>query len=108
MSKFIIRKMSNGQYWWILKAFNGETLLTSEAYNTKQNCQNGITSSKISVADTNFRRLKSVRNEPYFTQNSNNNQVLGTSEMYSSTYNRDNGIDAVKRYAPNAIIEDLS
>ncbi|WP_294323321.1 YegP family protein [uncultured Chryseobacterium sp.] len=108
MSKYIIRKTSNGQYWWVLKAPNGETLLTSETYTTKQNCQGGIASSKVSVADANFRRLTSVRNEPYFTQNSNNYQVLGTSEMYSSIYNRDNGIEAVKRYAPNAVIEDLS
>jgi len=108
MSKYIIRKTSNGQYWWVLKAPNGETLLTSETYTTKQNCQNGITSSKVSVAESNFRRLTSVRNEPYFTQNSNNYQVLGTSEMYSSTYGRDNGIESVKRYAPIATIEDLT
>ncbi|WP_312900764.1 YegP family protein [Chryseobacterium taichungense] len=37
-----------------------------------------------------------------------NYQVLGTSEMYSSAYARDSGIESVKRYAPDAIIEDLS
>lgn len=108
MAKYIIRKASNGQYWWVLKAPNGETLLTSETYTTKQNCHSGIVSSKASLADSNFRRLLSTRNEPYFTQNSNNYQVLGTSEMYSSTYARDSGIESVKRYAQNAIIEDLT
>src|SRR5690606_17262038 len=107
MSKYIIRKTSNGQYWWVLKATNGNTLITSETYTTKQSCQGGIASSKVSIADSNFKRLTSVRNEPYFTQNSNNYQVLGTSEMYSSTQNRENGIEAVKQYAPIATIEDL-
>jgi len=108
MGKYIIRKTSNGQYWWVLRASNGEILITSETYTTKQNCIEGINSSKVSIKDSNFRRLLSIRNEPYFTQNANNNQVLGTSEMYSSTYARDSGIESVKRYAPNAIIEDLS
>lgn len=108
MGKYQIKKTSNGQFRWTLKATNGETLLTSETYVSKQGCLDGVASSKASVADSNFRRLTSVRNEPYFTQNANNNQVLGTSEMYSSIYNRDNGIEAVKRFAPNAVIEDLS
>ncbi|WP_083862222.1 YegP family protein [Flavobacterium sp. B17] len=64
----------------------------NNTYTTKQNCIDGIRSSKISVNDSNFRRLLSIRNEPYFNQNANNNQVLGTSEMYSSTYARDSGI----------------
>lgn len=108
MAKYLIRKATNGQYWWVLKAGNGETLITSETYTTKQNCLSGVQSSKINVADSNFRRLTSRRNEPYFTQNAANYQVLGTSEMYSSTYARDAGIESVKRNAPTATIEDLT
>jgi len=67
-----------------------------------------VKSSKINIADSNFRRLTSVRNQPYFTQNAANNQVLGTSEMYSSTQAREVGIDSVKRNAPLAEIQDLT
>ena len=108
MGKYQIKKTSNSQYRWVLKATNGETLITSETYTTKQNCLNGIASSKVSVSDKNFERRNSTAGQPYFNQVANNYQVLGTSEMYSSVTARDNGIDSVKRNAPTATIEDLS
>ncbi|WP_374330710.1 YegP family protein [Soonwooa sp.] len=108
MSKYQIKKTINSQYRWVLKATNGETLITSETYTTNQNCLNGIASSKISVSDKNFERKSSISGQPYFNQGANNYQVLGTSEMYSSIAARDNGIDSVKRNAPTATIEDLS
>jgi|SRR5690554_158398 len=108
MSKYQIKKTINNQYRWVLKATNGETLITSETYTTKQNCLNGIASSKVSVSDKNFERKSSISGQPYFNQVANNYQVLGTSEMYSSIAARDNGIESVKRNAPTATIEDLS
>lgn len=108
MAKYVIRKTNGGQYWWILKAANGNTLLTSETYTTKQNCIIGIASSKLNVAESDFRRLSSVRNETYFTQNFSNYQVLGTSDLYNSINGRDNGIESAKQNAPQDLIEDLN
>lgn len=34
--RIIIKKSKNGQYYFILKARNGRTLMTSETYKTKQ------------------------------------------------------------------------
>jgi uncharacterized protein YegP (UPF0339 family) len=106
MAKYVVTRTTNNQYRWVLMAGNGEKLITSETYVTKQNCLAGIASSRLSVADSNFKRLNSIRNEPYFNQVANNYQVLGTSEMYSSTFSRDLGIESVKKNAPNATIED--
>ena len=39
MGKFVIKKDSYDQYRFNLKAANGEIILSSEAYTTKQNCQ---------------------------------------------------------------------
>ncbi|WP_442795414.1 YegP family protein [Pelobium manganitolerans] len=108
MGKYQIRRTGNGQFRWTLKASNGETLLTSESYVSKQGCVDGIASSKVCVADKNFDKKTSISGQPYFNQLANNYQVLGTSEMYSSTSARDNGIDSVKRNAPTATIEDLT
>jgi uncharacterized protein YegP (UPF0339 family) len=108
MGKYQIRRTSNGQFRWTLKASNGETLLTSESYVSKQGCLDGVASSKVCVADKNFDKKDSISGQPYFNQLANNYQVLGTSEMYSSTSARDNGIDSVKRNAPTATIEDLT
>ncbi|MDF2159392.1 YegP family protein [Algoriphagus sp. CAU 1675] len=108
MAKYTVKKATNVQFRWTLKAGNGEILITSETYVSKQSCLAGIASSRISVADSNFKRLNSVRNEPYFNQIANNYQVLGASEMYSSSFARDMGIESVKKNAPIAIIEDLT
>jgi uncharacterized protein YegP (UPF0339 family) len=108
MGKYQIRRTSNGQFRWTLKASNGETLITSETYVSKQGCLDGVASSKVCVADKNFDKKTSTSGQPYFNQVANNYQVLGTSEMYSSTSARDNGIDSVKRNAPTATIEDLT
>ena len=108
MAKYIIRKTSGGQFWWVLAAANGNILITGETYTSKQNCLSGVAASKVSISESNFRRLLSVRHEPYFTQNAANGQVLGTSEMYSTAYGRDNGIESVKQNAFSAVIEDLT
>lgn len=108
MAKYQVTRTSNSQYRWVLKASNGETLLTSETYISKQSCFAGIASSKISISDSNFKKLNSVRVEPYFNQVANNNQVLGTSEMYSSSYSRDLAIGSVKKNSPIALVEDLT
>ena len=44
--KFEIRKASNGQYYFVLKARNGEIIATSETYKTKEACKKGIRSVK--------------------------------------------------------------
>lgn len=108
MSKYVIKSTSNGQFHWNLKAGNGEIILTSETYVTKQGCENGIESSKNNIADSNFQKLTATNGQYYFNQRSNNYQVIGTSEMYTTASARDNGIASVQRNAPNAIIEDLS
>tara|TARA_R110002050_G_scaffold42235_2_gene101871 strand:+ start:416 stop:745 length:330 start_codon:yes stop_codon:yes gene_type:complete len=109
MGKFVIKKDSAGQYRFNLKAANGEIILSSEAYTTKQNCHNGIQSVKSNALDdNNYQRLTAKDNSPYFNLTAQNNQIIGTSEMYSSTAARDNGIESVKNNAPDASIEDLS
>ena len=44
--KFEIFKDKNGKFRFRLKAPNGEIIATSEAYETKQGCEKGITSVK--------------------------------------------------------------
>lgn len=108
MGKYLIKKSSNGQFYWVLNASNGQTIITSETYTTKDNCKGGITSSKGSIYSWNFNKLSAINGQYYFTQIANNNQVLGTSETYTTTNARDNGIEVVKSEAPNASVVDLT
>lgn len=107
MGKFVITKRSNGEFQFVLKAGNGEPILTSEGYTTKANCNNGIESVKINSQDDSMYERKTSKNgQLYFTLNGTNGEVIGTSEMYDSESGRNNGIDSVKNNAPGAIIED--
>jgi uncharacterized protein YegP (UPF0339 family) len=40
--KFLIRRTINKQFYFILRARNGETIATSETYVTLQGCRKGI------------------------------------------------------------------
>jgi uncharacterized protein len=107
MGKFVITKRSNGEFQFVLKAGNGETVLTSEGYTVKVNCKNGIESVKTnSQDDSKYERKTSKNDKLYFTLHATNGQVIGMSEMYDSESGRSNGIDSVKNNAPGAFIED--
>lgn len=108
-AKFEIFLGSNRQYYFRLKAPNGEKILASEGYTTKANCQNGIQSVKLhSPFDTSCKKSTSTNWQYYFTLNASNGQVIGTSETYTSAQSRDGGITAVKAYAPTAPVYDLT
>lgn len=62
MTKYIIRKSFDGKYRWFLIAPNGDNLLTSEAYTSKEACLNGVQISKESLKDSNFKMLMTAKN----------------------------------------------
>lgn len=45
-AQFVLRKTANGQYHFVLKAANGQTIAQSETYTTKAAALNGIESVK--------------------------------------------------------------
>ena len=109
MGKFEIKKRINGEFMFNLKAGNGQVILTSEGYATKDGCKNGIQSVKNNAPyDSNYEKKTSTNWKYFFNLKASNGQVIGTSEMYESTSGRDSGIESVKSNAPTATIEDLS
>lgn len=48
---FTIKKSRHSQYFFILTARNGETLLQSETYTRKSNCKKGIAALKKYVGN---------------------------------------------------------
>ncbi len=109
MGKFVIKKRTNGEFQFNLKANNGQVILTSEGYTTKAACENGIASVRTnSQDDSKFDRKESKNGKCYFNLKAGNGQIIGTSEMYESAYGRDNGIESVKSNSPSAEVEDLT
>ena len=95
--KFILSKSSDGQFRFVLKAGNSETILTSELYTSKSAAQNGIASVQKNCAqDERFERKASTNGKHYFNLKAANHQVIGTSQMYASEQSRDKGIASVK------------
>ncbi len=109
MGKFVIRKSTNGQFYFNLKAGNGETILTSENYIVKSSVQNGIESlRKNAPIDNHYERKTSTSGKHYFVLKAGNGEIIGKSEMYNSASAMETGITSVKNNAPTATVEDLT
>jgi uncharacterized protein YegP (UPF0339 family) len=109
MGKFEISKDKAGKHRFNLKAGNGQIILSSQGYESKSGCTNGIDSvRKNSQDDARYDRKTAKDGSPYFNLTSTNGQVIGNSEMYSSASAMENGIASVKKNAPDAGIDDNS
>ena len=107
MGKFVISIRKNGEFQFMLKAGNGQTILASEGYSAKSSCENGIESVKKNAAeDSNYERKNSSSGKFHFNLKADNVQVIGSSEMYESAGGRENGIESVKKNAPDATVEE--
>jgi uncharacterized protein YegP (UPF0339 family) len=105
--KFVIDKASNGQFYFNLRAGNGEPILRSETYVTRASAEHGIESvRKNAPLDERYQRKDNTKGEPMFTLKAGNHEVIGVSESYSSAAARDNGIESVKKNAPDATVQD--
>ncbi len=107
MAYYVLYKSNAIQpYHWVLKAPNGEVILTSENYVSESGAMNGIRSvQRNCTSDANYKRRVAQDFSPYFTLHApENGQVIGTSEMYSSNAARDKGIESVKRYGTTTTV----
>ncbi len=108
-AKFEIKKAKNGQFFFNLKAPNGQVILTSERYKAKASAENGIKSVQNNAKDDkNYDRRESKKKEPYFVLLAANKEIIGTSEMYKGKSGMENGIKSVMKNAPDARVDDLS
>ena len=104
----IFKSSSNGEFYYRLRAKNGEIVLSGEGYTSKQGCLNGIAAVKANAPlNSRYDRRTSVNSQHYFNLKAANGEIIGRSETYSTAFGMENGISAVKREAPSAPTEDL-
>ncbi|MDP9708468.1 UNVERIFIED_ORG: uncharacterized protein YegP (UPF0339 family) [Pseudomonas fluorescens] len=102
-----LSKSSNGQYRFVLKAANAETILTSELYTSRAAAENGIASVQAnSPLDECYEKKSTKDGHPYFNLKAANHQIIGSSESYSSDAACDKGIASVKANGPSKVIKD--
>lgn len=101
--KFEVYVDKAGEHRFRLKAGNGETILSSEGYNAKDGCANGIDSVRENATNPDrYEKTTTESGKFRFNLKAANHQVIGTSQNYDSESGRDNGIESVGRNAPDA------
>ena len=79
--KFQIFTGNDEQFYFRLRAENGEPILGSEGYTRKASCKNGVTSVRLnSEDDTNFKRKIASDGQFYFVLVDENGETIGKSE----------------------------
>ena len=120
MGKFVIRQTNTG-FKFDLKASNGETIATSEVYETHAACVKGCESVAHCAANANFADLTAGQEgvthpkfEMYedkagefrFRLKARNGAIIAVSEGYKTKSSCENGIASVRKNAPEAPIAD--
>lgn len=109
MTRYELKRTSDNQFLWNLKAANNEVILTSERYKAKPSAEAGIESVRINSAlDDKYERRTSTDNKPYFVLKAANGEIIGRSELYESMAGMENGIRSVKTNGPIAKVVDNS
>jgi Fe-Mn family superoxide dismutase len=104
-----LKKDASGKWMFNLKAGNGEVVLTSESYSTKDGALSGIDSvRKNALMSERFEKRTSAKGDPYFVLLASNKEPIGRSEMYSSANAMENGVNAVMRACGATHIEELA
>ena len=104
---FELKEAKDGEFYFHLKASNGQIILSSEMYKQKSSAENGIASVKKNAPDDAHYERKEAKNGQFmFNLKAANHEVIGSSETYTSTEARDHGITSVKTNAPAARVVD--
>lgn len=120
MPRFLIRTVPTG-YKFDLNAPNGQTIATSEVYETAAACRRGIESVRKNapkarredqtddvckaVTNPKFELFQDKNGQFRFRLKSRNGQVIASSGGYTTKAACENGIESVRNHAPDAAIE---
>ena len=121
MGTFAVKETATG-IMFNLKAGNGEIIATSEVYNSKDACLNGIESVRKNAVAANledqtvegFETQKNPKFEVYqdkrgefrFRLKSTNGQIIAVGEGYKAKAGCLNGIESIRKNAPEATVKE--
>ena len=105
--KFEIKTAKTGKVHFNLKASNGQTLLTSEKYESRQAAVKGVESVRKNAGDEKrFERKSGKDGSAYFVLKAANGEPLGRSEMYKTKRSMESGIASVTKNATGAAVAE--
>jgi uncharacterized protein YegP (UPF0339 family) len=95
-AKFETFTGKDGKSYFHLLAANGQKVLQSQGYTSKQSAEDGITSVRVNGVDTaGYETLQAQTGEYYFNLKAANGKIIGTSELYVSRSNADRALSTV-------------
>ena len=101
---FELSKSSDNQFRFVLKAGNGETILTSELYTS---AEKGIASVRSnSPQEERYEKKTASNGKFYFNLKAANHQIIGSSQMYATAQSRETGIASVKANGTSQTVKD--
>lgn len=104
---FELSKSSDGQFRFVLKTDNAETLLSSELYHTKGSAENGIASVQNNCgSDERYEKKVAANGKHFFNLKAANYQVIGTSPMYATAESRDAAVALLKACETTKTVKD--
>ena len=105
--KFQVVFGKNGEYYFQLRAENGEIILKSNAYPTQLECVVGIDHVKNNAQNESGYTIRTTANgQYYFTFGTYG--AIGTSETYTSRVVMEKALETVRYIAPNAAVENYT
>jgi len=104
----IYQSEKSGEYYFRLKATNGQIILSSQGYKQKSTCTNGVESVKKNATEASrFEKKEAANGKFFFNLKATNGQVVGKSQMYDSEKSCDSGIQSVMKNAPDAEVKEV-
>lgn len=101
-------KKSGDKYHFVLKASNGQVILSSQMYASKASAMNGIESIQKNCQNEDSFEMKTAKNGKFhWNIKATNGQIIGSSQMYSSESGAKNGIESVRKNAPGAEVKEV-
>lgn len=105
---FELSKSSDNQFRFVLKAGNGETILTSELYTSKASAEKGIASVRSnSPQEERYEKKTASNGKFYFNLKAANHQIIGSSQMYATAQSRETGIASVKANGTSQTVKTI-
>ena len=120
MGKFVIRQVNTG-IKFDLKATNGQVIASSEIYDSKDACLNGVESVRKNAATENiedqtvgaealshpkFEVFEDKGGQFRFRLKARNGQIVAVSEGYTTHKACLDGVESVRKNAPEAAVEE--
>jgi uncharacterized protein YegP (UPF0339 family) len=107
MGNFVIKKDTNGEYYFNLLADNSQIILTSQMYSSKSLCFSVIETVRNNCPYDSYECKQTMDHKHYFVLKESNGQIIGNSEQYASKAAMENGIESVKKNGINAkVVEE--